>query len=670
MVKVCVLLVVLLLFKVGVGREGPRFEQKEPSRTSVRVRTVSVNCSSDHMEVRVRADLFGLGVSVDPGDLRLGGQGQSEFCGVTSASDEEFIIESDLTSCGTQHWVTDDALIYTNVLTYSMMASPDALVRMESAVIPVECHFRRTFDVGSDPVLPTWIPHNSTVSVLRSLHFSLRLMTRDWRWERGSAVYFLGDDINIEASVYAPRKDLRIFIDHCVATTTPETDSEPRYEFIDNGCFVDAPLTRSNSRFLQRESPEKLRLQLSAFIFPQVEAPQIYITCSLKAYPLDHVSETMSKACSYTDRSWRSVDGDDWTCSSCPYQIPVESDSLGWAQTALKYPEPKRYPGKRSQFRSPKQANSSRSRKSGASYIRTLQDPAAPWRRTRGSLKEGSVSAALEQETSIGPLSVFTRTNKHDKVAPPRVSEGIYFPPFRGKKPVPHHSLWKNGDLDETDLENEVTIPDEEKVFKALWRRQPLAAEDSAVDGTPAPEAPLPLWETLPSTVGEYIFFIPAVSPPERNASTASPEISPTTEKQELAMNTEELAMNTEELAMNTEELAMNTEELAMNTAVPDAKMEELAANTAVPDAKMEELAANTAVPDTKMDELATNTAVPDAKLEELATNMEELVATVEEMSTNAEELTTYLAANTGNLSRSSLLNATQLGFTDSVEKT
>ena len=57
----------------------------------------------------------------------------------------------------------------------------------------------------------------------------------DWQFERPSAQYFLGDQLNIEASVakfhHAP---LRLFVDHCVATLIPNTNTVPRYAFLDN----------------------------------------------------------------------------------------------------------------------------------------------------------------------------------------------------------------------------------------------------------------------------------------------------------------------------------------------------------------------------------------------------------------------------------------------------
>lgn len=37
----------------------------------------------------------------------------------------------------------DDSLVYTNLLVYTPEPSPDGLIRMEEAVIPIECHYKR-----------------------------------------------------------------------------------------------------------------------------------------------------------------------------------------------------------------------------------------------------------------------------------------------------------------------------------------------------------------------------------------------------------------------------------------------------------------------------------------------------------------------------------------------
>ena len=57
----------------------------------------------------------------------------------------------------------------------------------------------------------------------------------DWSSQRPSNVYYLGDIINIEASVKVYNHvPLRVFVDSCVATRVADVNSVPRYSFIEN----------------------------------------------------------------------------------------------------------------------------------------------------------------------------------------------------------------------------------------------------------------------------------------------------------------------------------------------------------------------------------------------------------------------------------------------------
>ncbi|KAI5089057.1 zona pellucida glycoprotein 3b precursor [Silurus meridionalis] len=263
---------------------------KSTRNRAVPLRTVSVTCSASAMEVHVKADLFNLGSPVNPEHLTIG-----EHCGVTKVLSEEFIIHTALTDCDTHYWLTANTLIYTNVLVYSPVPSVHGVIRQEKTTVPVECVYRRRFGVDSVLVVPTWLPHLSAHSAEHSLHFTLHLMTTDWQAVRGG-VYYLGDLINMEVSVFAPALELQVFVQDCVATATSYVNSVPRYKFIQNGCFIDGQQTSSKSHFLPRTRSDKLHLQLHSFIFRQVYSTQIFISCSLKA---NLQSSSSSRACSY-----------------------------------------------------------------------------------------------------------------------------------------------------------------------------------------------------------------------------------------------------------------------------------------------------------------------------------------------------------------------------------
>lgn len=64
---------------------------------------------------------------------------------------------------------------------------------------------------------------------------NMSFISDDWMFERPSNQYFLGQFLNLEASVkqynHVP---LRIFVGGCVATAVPDVNSSPGYSFIEN----------------------------------------------------------------------------------------------------------------------------------------------------------------------------------------------------------------------------------------------------------------------------------------------------------------------------------------------------------------------------------------------------------------------------------------------------
>lgn len=63
----------------------------------------------------------------------------------------------------------------------------------------------------------------------------LLVFPADWQFERPSNHYYLGDIINMEASVMPYHHvPLRVFVDRCVATLAPDVHTVPRYSFIED----------------------------------------------------------------------------------------------------------------------------------------------------------------------------------------------------------------------------------------------------------------------------------------------------------------------------------------------------------------------------------------------------------------------------------------------------
>ncbi|XP_026169181.1 zona pellucida sperm-binding protein 3-like [Mastacembelus armatus] len=324
----------------AIQPEVSAVKQRQSAQLGVRPRSVVVKCHPDSMEVVVQADMFNMGLQVDGRHLRLGSDsaGEGVACGALPSGEAEFTLKAQLMSCGTKLSSTREKIIYSNVLVYSSEPSSGGFIRLDGATIPIECHYERRYAVNGVSLRPTWVPFVSRASAEDLIDFDMRLMTDDWQLERGSFTYFLGDPIHFEVSaVIENHIPLRVYVDHCVATATPDSEAALRYDFIEHhGCLADAYLTNSSSYFLPRVEENKLRFQLDAFKFYHDPSNQVYITCHVKAVPTTLTVSSRNRACSLVEKRWRSADGSDQACRSCDISYRLdEPPSTEPLQTTL-----------------------------------------------------------------------------------------------------------------------------------------------------------------------------------------------------------------------------------------------------------------------------------------------------------------------------------------------
>ncbi|XP_022051354.2 zona pellucida sperm-binding protein 3-like [Acanthochromis polyacanthus] len=289
-----------------------RFEQRVP----VPADSVRVRCGEEKVTIEVKQNFLGNSQFIRPSDLTLGG------CAAVNATDHVLQFQTELQGCGSTMTMTDEALIYSFSLTYSPTPIRDTFIlKTNPAEVQIRCHYQRRHYVSSSAMMPTWKPFAFDMQADQQLHFSLRLMTEDWQSPRPSSVYFLSDVMHIEASVLQGHHvPLRVYVDGCVATATPDPHSQPRYSFINNhGCLTDAKLTGAKSYFMQRSQEDKLHFQLKAFRFHQDDRNPLYITCHLKATTVSVPVDLQHKACSYLTeaRRWVASGGDNKVCRCC-----------------------------------------------------------------------------------------------------------------------------------------------------------------------------------------------------------------------------------------------------------------------------------------------------------------------------------------------------------------
>nr|BCD71174.1 egg envelope protein [Nettastoma parviceps] len=301
---------------------GPKVPTITVEAPTARPDAVQVYCGESSVQLQVDMDLLGIGHLIQSSDITLGGCGPVEQKGSTPV----LLFETELHGCGSVLAMTEDSLVYTFTLNYqpnALGATP--IIRTSSAVVGIQCHYMRLHNVSSNALKPTWIPYHATLSAEDLLVFSLSSWADDWQMERASSVFFLGNVINIEASVVqANHMPLRVFVDNCIATLDPDMNAVPNYAFIENkGCLMDSKLTNSRSQFLSRVHDDKLQFQLDAFRFAQETRSAIYIYCHLKATAALPGSE--GKACSFLPgkERWVSASGNDEACICCDTSCAV-----------------------------------------------------------------------------------------------------------------------------------------------------------------------------------------------------------------------------------------------------------------------------------------------------------------------------------------------------------
>ncbi|NXM25338.1 ZP3 protein, partial [Oxyruncus cristatus] len=282
---------------------------------------VAVQCQEAQVVVTVHRDLFGTGRLVRAADLSLG----SASCLPVSQNPAESTVTfvAGLHECGSTLQLTPDSLIYRTSLSYKPTPSGNlVIVRTNPVVVPIECHYPRKSNVSSNAVRPTWAPFRSTLSAEERLMFSLRLMDDDWSAERLSNGFQLGESLHLQADVASEgHVPLRLFVDDCVATLSPDRNSSPRYAFIDlSGCLVDGRADDTTSAFISpRPRQETLQFVVDAFKFAADDRNLIYITCHLKVSAADQAPNPWNKACSFNKASslWAPVEGTGDICSCC-----------------------------------------------------------------------------------------------------------------------------------------------------------------------------------------------------------------------------------------------------------------------------------------------------------------------------------------------------------------
>uniref|UniRef100_A0A3Q1K3N8 Zona pellucida sperm-binding protein 3 n=2 Tax=Anabas testudineus TaxID=64144 RepID=A0A3Q1K3N8_ANATE len=313
---VCIFMVLLTLFGLCFAA-NPNAGTREPVGLDIKCGEVGVRITAKRQFFEDRR------VPFKPQYLRLGAKSapQSSCEPEKPVSGSEMFISAGLQECGTESHVRGEWLVYSNKLVLFPAVTGTMMVRGQATVIPVECHYKRKQTVIGQPLTPTWMPMTSTISVFGLLHFSLRPMADGCTSLRTSSVYQQGEAVFLEASVEAPlHPPLTVYVDYCVATVKPDPLSLPNYKFVNKyGCLMDSVLPGSSSKFLPKESENRLCFSVQAFRFDHRFGEQMFITCHLRATLKQNSNSHLDKACFFHKPtfSWRAIEGDSALCECC-----------------------------------------------------------------------------------------------------------------------------------------------------------------------------------------------------------------------------------------------------------------------------------------------------------------------------------------------------------------
>ncbi|XP_039628188.1 zona pellucida sperm-binding protein 3-like [Polypterus senegalus] len=266
---------------------------------------VSVQCFSDYVAVDVPLNSFAFPINKD--GLLLGS------CPMSSFDPQNNIVTfvRGLLDCRFSRLVTPSQLLYSVELTYNWTGSPSS-----AFPVSIDCLFNKS--ASWTPLMP--LPAGGYASGVGHLDFTMLIVNSDYTEASPSTTFFLGDPINLAASVdQYGHMPLSIFMDSCVAATTPVlANSSLVYPLINNhGCLIDG--LNADSYFHRRVATSELYATIRAFRFTNVSS-EVYIHCSLIAWDPAQLDVT-KKACSYNHltQGWEALDtpGTNSVCSCC-----------------------------------------------------------------------------------------------------------------------------------------------------------------------------------------------------------------------------------------------------------------------------------------------------------------------------------------------------------------
>ncbi|XP_016364195.1 uncharacterized protein LOC107705420 [Sinocyclocheilus rhinocerous] len=277
-----------------------------------RLPDVSVTCSRSGFVLRVKKNFYGFSAIAE--ELTLG-----ETCTSNGVLEphNDLLFTYRLTDCQGEQQVFPDYVAYKYVLHYVCLSHRNSL-RYHRVNVGVECRYKREHHVHSLVVSPTSRTLLRKLIRSRSGDFWIQLMDDSWSSPVRSAVYLLGQQVNVQVSTRHHYQGVKLFINSCYAATVNTLSQASKHSIIDNyGCLRESRINPGASRFRFSRADNVVQFSFGAFQFIEAPDAQIALHCELSVS--GGGPSPMQKSCFYghTDKRWISVFGQDSICDCC-----------------------------------------------------------------------------------------------------------------------------------------------------------------------------------------------------------------------------------------------------------------------------------------------------------------------------------------------------------------
>ncbi|XP_072172634.1 ZP domain-containing protein-like [Diadema setosum] len=203
---------------------------------------------------------------------------EDETCGSFDYDPEYVALNTSYDMCRTKMMVTDDKIIYSNVVTYysAQAINGTDITRDKNLQVSVQCELDRRQLLEENYLTVTGVISyreagfgNFSLSLARYRDdsFDSPIVDDQSEVELGDPLYFAVELLSV--------RGLAVFIENCWATPTPYPNSHKRYAFLTDGCEEDPTL-----EIIDHSDPSFQPFIIEAFTFIK-ENPEVFIHCQV-----------------------------------------------------------------------------------------------------------------------------------------------------------------------------------------------------------------------------------------------------------------------------------------------------------------------------------------------------------------------------------------------------